>query len=226
MDTKAIDKAQIAWGGGGYEVKQVPPIGIAKVLNLYKFLGDRACIPNNKEKDMPKKNMLIVVDMLNDFAKEGGALAYPEMIAIVPAVKERLDAHRAMGEDSYVVFVCDAHAENDAEFEGRPKHAVKGTEGAQIVSELKPEPGETIIEKTRYSGWYGTNLDMLVRLEMPERVEIVGGLTGICVTDTTAGFANRDIATVVYNSAVADFDAERHSVCLKRMAEVYGTEII
>jgi nicotinamidase/pyrazinamidase len=224
-DTKAIDKAQIAWGGGGYAVKRVRPIGIAKVSSPAKFSGNRAHMTQDKEKNMSKK-MLVVVDMLKDFAEEGGALASPEMIAIVDAVKARIEAHRALGDDSYLVYICDAHAADDLEFEKWPAHAVKGTDGAKVVEALAPKPGETIIEKTRYSGWYGTNLDMLVRLEQPEEVEVCGGLTGICVTDTVAGFANRDIATVVHKDAVADFDAERHRVCLKRMAEIYGTEII
>lgn len=173
-----------------------------------------------------RKNMLVVVDMLDDFAKEGGALTSQEMIDIVDTVKARLAAHRAMGDDSYIVFVCDAHKPDDLEFQKWPPHAVEGTPGAQIVRDLTPRAGETVIKKTRYSGWFGTSLDMLVRLEMPQKVEVCGGLTGICVTDTVGGFANRDIPTVIYENAVADPDAERHRVCLKRMQEIYGTEII
>lgn len=173
-----------------------------------------------------KRRMLIVVDMLNDFVRPGGALFFQQGADIVPAVKERLEAHRAMGEDSYVVFVNDAHDPNDAEFDKWPPHAVKGTEGAEIVADLAPRPGETVMLKTRYSGWYKTGMGLLVKLEDPQEVELVGVCTGICVMDTVTGFANRDIPTVIYANAVADFDEARHEMCLKRMHEVYGTTIL
>lgn len=172
------------------------------------------------------KKMLIVVDMLKDFVEDGGALYFEGGAAIVEAVRDRLEAHRELGEDSYIVFVNDAHLEDDKEFDKWPPHAVAGTDGAKVIDALAPANGETVMEKTRYSGWYGTSMKLLVELEQPEEVEVVGVCTGICVMDTVAGFANRDIKTVIHSNAVADFDQDRHDACLKRMAEVYGTEVI
>jgi len=172
------------------------------------------------------KKMLIVVDMLKDFVEDGGALYFEGGAAIVEAVRERIEAHRALGDDSYIVYVCDAHLEDDKEFEKWPPHAVKGTDGAQVVAALAPQAGENVMEKTRYSGWFNTNMSIITSLEMPEEVEVVGVCTGICVMDTVAGFANRDIPTVIHKDAVADFDVDRHEMCLKRMKEVYGTQLI
>jgi len=172
------------------------------------------------------KKMLIVVDMLKDFVEEGGALFFQGGADIVEAVLARIVAHRELGDDSYIVFVNDAHLEDDEEFKKWPPHGVKGTDGAQVISSLAPLDGEHVMEKTRYSGWYNTSMEIITGLEMPGEVEVVGVCTGICVMDTVAGFANRDIPTVIHKNAVADFDEDRHAMCLKRMAEVYGTELI
>ena len=62
---------------------------------------------------------LIVVDMLNDFIEEGGALdCGPAARAIVPFIGTRLDAFRRTGDP--VIFLCDAHAPDDREFEKFP----------------------------------------------------------------------------------------------------------
>jgi len=169
--------------------------------------------------------MLVVVDMLNDFVGEGGSLFFQAGKNIIPAVKARIDAYRAL-KGGRVVFVNDAHDVDDVEFRKWPAHAVKGTAGASVVGELAPLLGEAVFEKTRYSGWYKTPMSLLVKTEMPDEVEIVGVCTGICVMDTVTGFANRDIKTVIHRNAVADFDLARHEMCLRRMQDVYGTEII
>jgi nicotinamidase-related amidase len=181
---------------------------------------------NKPQEDFLMKKMLIVVDMLKDFVEDGGALYFEGGAAIVEAVRDRLEAHRELGEDSYVVFVNDAHLEDDKEFDKWPPHAVKGTEGAKVIDYLAPQDGENVMEKTRYSGWFNTNMEIITRIERPEEVEVVGVCTGICVMDTVAGFANRDIPTVIHTNAVADFDQDRHDMCLKRMKEVYGTKLV
>ena len=98
------------------------------------------------------KSALIVVDMLNDFIDEKGALYCGETAKdIVPFVRRRLEAHRQAG--SLVIFLQDAHAEDDLEFEKFPKHCVAGTRGSRIIDELTPYDGEHVLPKTRYSGF-------------------------------------------------------------------------
>lgn len=170
------------------------------------------------------KAALIIVDMLNDFIDAKGALfSGPTAVAIVPFIKTRLAAYRQAGD--LVVYLQDAHAENDLEFEKFPKHCVAGTWGSQVIDALKPQPGEPVVPKTRYSGFYGTDLDKILADFAPEAVEVVGVCTSICVMDTVGGLANRDYRTIVPTAGVADFDAESHRFALQRMARLYGAAV-
>jgi len=170
-------------------------------------------------------NVLIVVDMLNDFVdEEEGILSFRQARAIVPAVKRRLALHRADG--SQIIYLCDAHAEDDLEFLKFPAHAIKNTWGADIIDELEPKKGDTILPKTRYSGFYGTPLEAHLAVTAPKKVEVVGVCTSICVMDTVGGLANRDYNVYIHENCVADFSDEAHTFSIVRMKSLYGAKII
>ncbi len=177
---------------------------------------------------MDQAQMLIIVDMLNDFCKPDGVLycgdAVPE---VIKNIENRLEAARSA--KIPIIWLCDAHEENDEEFKKFPPHAVIGTWGSEIVDELAPVPeseNEFVVEKTRYSGFYKTDLDNFLTIYNAHIVEILGVCTSICVMDTVGGLANRNITTVVRENCVTDFDSEAHSFSIKRMKNIYGAEII
>lgn len=175
------------------------------------------------------KHLLIVVDMLNDFCKEGGALYFPQSRGIIDSIKFRISQFRLKAQP--IIWLADNHAENDLEFKRFPKHAVALTHGAEIIEELNAltfiNAGKDIlIPKTRYSGFYGTTLEHMLNVIKPELTEVVGVCTSICVMDTVGGLANRDYAVQVPKDAVADFDDEMHAMALKRMETLYGASIV
>ena len=170
------------------------------------------------------EKVLIIVDMLNDFIRKEGALYCGQTAeAIVPFIQQRLADHRAAGHA--VIFLHDAHAQDDKEFDRFPPHCVSGTRGSQIIDELKPVAGETVIPKTRYSGFYHTPLGKILAAINPKEVEVVGVCTSICVMDTVGGLANRDYRVRVPKAGVADFDAGFHDFALRRMQKLYGAEV-
>jgi nicotinamidase-related amidase len=138
-------------------------------------------------------------------------------------VRLRLEAHRRAG--NLVVFLHDAHAEDDREFEKFPPHCIAGTWGGRIIDDLTPQKGEQVLAKTRYSGFYGTDLEKILAAYGPDEVEVVGVCTSICVMDTVGGLANRDYRATVPEAGVADFDAEAHRFALQRMKRLYGATI-
>jgi nicotinamidase-related amidase len=171
------------------------------------------------------KKALIVVDMLNDFIDENGALYCGETVrAIVPFIRERIDRYRRQG--AAVIYLRDAHDAHDKEFEKFPRHCVAGTWGSEVISALAPLAGEPVVNKKRYSGFYGTDLEKILLEKEIGAVEVVGVCTSICVMDTVGGLANRDYPVSVPVKGVADFDAEFHEFALKRMAQLYGARII
>lgn len=171
---------------------------------------------------------LIVVDMLNDFINKKGALYCGQTAEdIVPFIKGRIDEYRKNGDA--IIYLQDAHDEDDKEFERFPKHAVKGTWGWEIIPELMAEAvpggGISVVEKKRYSGFFGTYLDEVLDIYVPEEVEVVGVCTSICVMDTVGGLANRDYKITVPRAGVADFDHINHVDALQRMESLYGAEV-
>jgi len=173
---------------------------------------------------MPSK-ALIVVDMLNDFVDENGALYCGKTArAIIPFIKSRIEHYRKVGDP--IIYLQDSHAKNDREFERFPEHCVAGTWGQEIIPELAPAPGDIVVQKKRYSGFFETELgDLLTRMNI-HNIEVVGVCTSICVMDTVGGLVNRDYDVVVPKAGVADFDPEFHEFALKRMGEIYGAKII
>ena len=170
------------------------------------------------------ENALIVVDMINDFVDEKGALYCGEPArAIIPFIRDRIGSCRKSG--SLVIYLQDSHAEDDREFEKFPRHSVVGTWGHQIIPELAPRQGDIVIQKRRYSGFFETELGDLLKKHNIHAVEVVGVCTNICVMDTVGDLANRDYDITVPAAGVADFDPEFHEFALKRMDKIYGAKI-
>jgi nicotinamidase-related amidase len=171
------------------------------------------------------KKALIIVDMLNDFIRKDGALYCGQTAEnIIPHIQAKLIENRK--NDNLIIYLQDCHSPDDVEFNRFPPHAVINTFGSEVIPELTSKENDIVIKKRRYSGFYGTNLDVILWTNKVTVVEIVGVCTSICVMDTVGGLANRDIKTIVPASCVADFDQEMHKMALKRMNILYGCTII
>lgn len=101
---------------------------------------------------MPRHGILII-DMLNDFAHPDGVLYCPNNRKIIPTLQKLINWVRKRNaegrDDIQLIFIQEAHRENDADFRVRPVHAVKGTWGSDFIEELRPEKGEYIVQKKK-----------------------------------------------------------------------------
>jgi len=111
--------------------------------------------------------------------------------------------------DVPIIYSIDAHYPQDIEVVRKwGNHAIKGTKGAEVILELKPEKTKDyIIEKRTYSGFYETDLDPLLRsLYKGESVKtvIIGGLhTNICIRHTSADAFFRGYQIVIAKDSVS-----------------------
>jgi nicotinamidase/pyrazinamidase len=171
------------------------------------------------------KAALIVVDMLNDFLDPGGSLFVgAQAREIIPFVARKIAEFRAQG--GVVIFVSDAHAADDPEFRAFAAHAVRGSWGAEIISELTPAPGDHRVEKTRHSAFDHTNLDDLLQREQVEEVHLVGVVTSICVLSTVKDLFHLHLPGLVHRQGVADSDPEAHTSALEQMQRVLGAKVV
>ena len=165
---------------------------------------------------------LLIIDMLNDFIAEKGTLQCGDAgRAIVPFVRNKISEFR--GNVSRIFFICDNHEEDDAEFAHFPRHCVRDSWGARIVSQLSPAENDTVIFKKRYSAFFDTNIESL--LEGCERVHFVGVCTNICILFSVEEAYNRGFKTVVYKDGVASFDESAHRHSLEQMKSLFGADI-
>ena len=171
------------------------------------------------------RRALVIVDMIEDFVHEGGALyCGPSMAKVIPVIQRELARARSSGEP--VVYVKDEHLPGDAEFQMFPPHAIAGTRGARIVPELAPAAADVVIPKRRYSGFFGTDLDITLRERGVDTLRLVGDCTNICVLYTAADARNLGYAVEVVKDGVTSFDLEAHADALRELEKTLGAKIL
>ena len=152
----------------------------------------------------PARTALVVVDMQNDFVKEGGSLVVPDAEATIPSIKALIDLARESG--MKVIFTQDTHSEGVPEWEIWPEHVWEGSWGWEIVNELEPREDELVIRKVRYDAFYGTHLDHFLRLWRVDNLIICGTVANICVHYTAASAAFRWFDVVIPKDATSALD--------------------
>lgn len=167
---------------------------------------------------------LLIIDMLNDFVSENGTLLVPNAKKIVPNIKREIE--KAREANIPLIYLCDSHGKRDSEFECWPKHAVKGSWGSKVVDELAPRESDYIISKRRYSGFFATDLDLLLREIRIDILILTGTLTNVCVYFTAIGAYMRGYKVVVPQDCVIALNEEDHAFALKQMQQLCSGQII
>ncbi|HHT9113454.1 MAG: cysteine hydrolase [Planctomycetes bacterium] len=167
---------------------------------------------------------LLVTDMLNDFVNKGATLEVPAARAIIQPIRKEID--KARKAQIPIIYCCDAHKDNDPEFKLWPRHAVKGTAGADVIKQLKPHKEDYVISKTYYSCFYKTSLDKLLKKLDITHLILTGVVTNICILYTTAEAYMRGYKVTIPKNCVAALTKIEHRFALQQMQHVFHTEII
>ncbi|MEW6664054.1 MAG: cysteine hydrolase [Thermodesulfobacteriota bacterium] len=78
-----------------------------------------------------------------------------------------------------------------------------GTWGAEIIEELKPQPGDIVIRKQKYDGFMGTNLEIVLRTLGIRNLLFVGTATNVCVESTLRHAFFLDYFPILVSDAVS-----------------------
>jgi biuret amidohydrolase len=161
----------------------------------------------------PAKTAMIVVDMQNDFVASGAPMETPAARAMVPILADSLMACRAAG--IKVIYTAHVHRADGSDLgnfkELSPRIAthkalVDGTPGVEIYPPLAPEPGEHLVKKNRYSAFFGTDLDTVLREWGIDTVIISGTTTENCCLSTARDALFRNYRVVFLSDATATYD--------------------
>lgn len=168
------------------------------------------------------RKMLIVVDMQNDFVT--GTLRNEAAIAIIPNIVKKVEEYQK--NKDMIFFTYDTHYENYLNTqEGKLlpiEHCICGTEGWQLIPELRNYYGLPILKKSfGYDGWK----DIMNTHEIPffsekdMEVEVIGTCTDICVISNVLGLKaiNPEMKITVDSSCCAGLTKEKHEAALEVM---------
>jgi nicotinamidase-related amidase len=175
------------------------------------------------------RSALIVVDMVSDFID--GALANPAAGQIISSIASLAEPARD-SRDWVVVYTNDAHLPDDFELKVFPPHAMAGTDGAAVVTQLAPRAGDVVVGKRFYSGFTQTNLaDELESLGV-RRLVLVGQHTDCCVRHTCYDAFCRGYelvvcadGTTVYEPGADEPVATRQERALEYLQTFYGARV-
>ena len=172
---------------------------------------------------MKNKYCLLIVDMLNDFVT--GSLGFDDAKKIISPNKELISfAHKNR---IPVIYTCDSHLENiDFEFTKWDKHDNKGKKESEIISELKPSKEDYVLYKRRYSAFFHTDLDLLLKELSVDTLIVTGLQTHICVLHTIASAFMLNFKTVLITDATASLNKEDYDNSLKYIENIYGTKLL
>ena len=168
------------------------------------------------------KQAILVIDMLNDFIT--GALKCDRGVAIVPQTVKLLDGARKVGIP--VIFCNDAHVKGvDHELKHWGEHAIAGTHGAEVIPELKLCDKDFVVPKRRFSAFFHTDLDLLLKELGVDTVVVCGLQTHICVQHTVADAYYLSYNVAVPKDATDCFTQEIYDYTIKYLADIYGAKI-
>lgn len=174
---------------------------------------------------------LIVIDYTYDFVI--GKLPCGQPAIDIEARIAALTAEFA-AQGEFVVMAVDLHREDDElhpEHMLFPPHNIEGTSGRELFGQLKdvyeanPERVHWM-DKTRYSAFAGTDLELQLRMRGIAELHLIGVCTDICVLHTAVDAYNHGYGIVVHADAVASFNEQGHDWALGHFQGTLGATVL
>ena len=162
---------------------------------------------------MPKMTLLII-DMLNDFFQQHPHLA-EQRSSLVTSINTLVQAFRTHGQPFIWIRQEFAPDLSDAFLEMRKRNVcvtISGTEGCKLLAELDYLPTDTTLVKKRYSAFFGTNLDALLKDLQPELLVVAGINTHACIRTTVVDAYQRDYEVILATDCIASYDEAHHEL--------------
>jgi len=184
---------------------------------------------------MTSHQALLIIDYTNDFVADKGALTCGKPGQAIETAIFNL-AEKMYQNGDWVLLPTDVHKPNDPyhpETKLFPPHNVRGSWGRELYGGIKDwfelhDDGEKVrlFDKTRYSAFAGTDLDLRLRERKIDTLHLVGVCTDICVLHTAVDAYNLNYKIVVHEKSVASFNQAGHDWALGHFKNSLGAEIV
>jgi nicotinamidase-related amidase len=163
---------------------------------------------------------LLIIDMINAFDFEGADILAPKaLIAAETILALRGQVETAGGA---VIFVNDNFGEWHSEKSKLIERAIEA--GSAVTAKLAPRDEDYFIMKPQFSGFYSTNLQVLLPKLGVSRLIITGVATDICILFTAADAHMRDYSLWIPQDAVAAEDDALGRSALAIIQKTMGAE--
>ena len=184
------------------------------------------------------KSALLIIDMQNYCAKPGrGLFAHIKAVSIpqehrymfdridntvVPSIRNLLSVFRSKRPQTNIIYTyieCLTHDGRDQSLDYKLSGFLvpKGSDDAQIISELKPHDDDIMIPKTSCSVFNSTNIEYVLRNLGVSQLVVTGMVTNQCVESAVRDAADRGFLVTLIEDAVATHTPEDHAQSLKNM---------
>ncbi|MDO1604656.1 isochorismatase family cysteine hydrolase [Lactobacillus sp. YT155] len=178
------------------------------------------------------KEALLIIDYTNDFVADDGALTCGKPGQEIEDYIVNLADN--MKENAFIYLPTDIHVKDDPfhpETKLFPIHNQENTWGRELYGKLAPwyqaNKSNTVqlMDKTRYSSFAGTNLDILLRERHVDTVHLVGVCSDICVLHTAVDAYNLGYKIVIHEKGIATFTDNGQEWSLNHFKNSLGATI-
>lgn len=200
----------------------------------------------NEMFDLSRNNVcLLIVDMQNEFMREEGYFCkekgWPVDIFTDQIERCQLLKKAAKEAGCKVMYTATGYAPDGSDAfvsnhlihpliflnqDGTPRKAnaavLKGSWGAEIIDEIKPDSEDYVIHKQRFNAFYQTELEMMLRCNNIKTLIICGIITEVCVESTVREAFIRDFDVIEVTDGVGSWEQDRHEASLKNMEFCYA----
>ena len=158
-----------------------------------------------------EKCVLMVIDMQNDYVLDGAIMQVKEAKKQIPKIQKLIAKCRELN----IPIIYTVH-----------KTDIKGADGIKIVDDLMPSANDIVLYKPRFSAFYQTDLEVILRNINPpsslvDTIIICGTVTDICCEATARDAFSRDYKVVFGSDICSADDKSIHEATLKNM-EIFG----
>lgn len=181
------------------------------------------------------KRALLNIDYTYDFVAEDGKLTCGQPGQVLEEyIVQLTEAFIEAGD--FVAFPIDAHEEGDQfhpESSQFPPHNIIGTSGRALYGKLadvyekhRYDKNVYYYDKTRFSAFAGTDLELRLRERHINELHLVGVCTDICILHTAVDAYNKGFNLVIHRSGVASFNQAGHDWALTHFENTLGAKVI